>query len=346
MIDFRYHLVSLVAVFLALGLGILLGSTALQPTVLSGLKQASKSEQRTINGLYATRNQLEHELAGNGQFAQAVEPQLLQQLLAGQRVVIVAAPGAPGQITTGIVSAVKDAGAVVSGQVHLQPTFLTPGSATQQQQLGQLAQQLAPAGVSLQPGTGQEQASQVLARVLLTKDGPGQPVAGQQDVTAANVLNGFGAGGYLTVSGQPDTRATLAVVVIPDTTSSGSGSHVNQALVTLARQLGLAGQGTVVAGARSGSADAIDALRSGGQAKHVSSVDDADTVIGQIVVVQALAEQLNGVTGNYGIGPNADAPGPSPAPTPSPTPSTPLGASATVTPSAHSSPSPTRSGKR
>ena len=37
MIDFRYHLVSIVAIFLALAVGLLLGSTVLRPYALKGL---------------------------------------------------------------------------------------------------------------------------------------------------------------------------------------------------------------------------------------------------------------------------------------------------------------------
>ena len=44
MIDFRYHLVSIVAVFLALAIGIVVGSTALKPAVLSGLQKTANAE--------------------------------------------------------------------------------------------------------------------------------------------------------------------------------------------------------------------------------------------------------------------------------------------------------------
>jgi hypothetical protein len=57
-------------------------------------------------------------------------------------------------------------------------------------------------------------------------------------------------------------------------------------------------------------------MRNDGRAGHLSSVDNADHTIGQIVVAQALYEQLRGVSGSYGVGPGATAPGPSPAPTP------------------------------
>jgi hypothetical protein len=53
-IDFRYHLVSIVAVFLALGLGIVLGSTALRSSVLSALERTSQQERQQIHQRAAT----------------------------------------------------------------------------------------------------------------------------------------------------------------------------------------------------------------------------------------------------------------------------------------------------
>src|SRR5262249_59097791 len=88
-----------------------------------------------------------------------------------------------------------------------------------------------------------------------------------------------------------------------------------------AQQLNLAGLGTVVAGTISGSGpgSAIDVMRAGGRAGHLSSVDNADYPIGQIVVAQALADRQNGRSGSYGVTATASAAGPSPPPSPAPT---------------------------
>ena len=268
MIDFRYHLVSIVAVFLALGLGLLVGATALQPTALGGLIRLSQQERKQIDSALATNRQLSRQIDSNDQFAQAVAPQLLDQLLAGERVVVVEAPGASGQVVSGVDQALAQAGAAVSGHVQLQNKFFDTSPSTEQQ-LSQLAQQFAPAGASLH-GSPVAQASQVIAGAILTKDGPGQPVAGQRDAASVALLSGFGAGGFLNVTGHPDARATLAVVILPDSPPSTSISDPqSQRLVTFAQQLNLAGQGTVVAGsvAGSGPGSAIDVMRNGGRAR-------------------------------------------------------------------------------
>jgi hypothetical protein len=172
-------------------------------------------------------------------------------------------------------------------------------------------------------GSAQAQASELVANVLLTKDGPGQPVAGLRDPSSVTVLNGLESEGFLSPIGNPWDRATLAVVIIPATPAAlTDANEQSQALVTLAQQLDLAGQGAVVAGsiAGSGPGSAIDVMLAGGRAGHLSSVDDADSPFGQMVVVQALAERARGQSGNYGVLSTANAGGPSPGPTPSPTP--------------------------
>jgi hypothetical protein len=318
-IDFRYHLVSIVAVFLALGLGLLLGSTELKPYLLRGLENTSKAQKREIDSLIGTQRQLTLEINRNQQFAQAAERQLLGQVLAGQHVVLVAAPGAPSQVVTGISQLLATySGAAVTGEIQLQPSMLDISPSTQHR-LSALAQQLAP-NVVVPGESPAAQAGQALGSAILTRDGPGQPVAGQPDSLAQAVLNGFEARGFVsTVSGRPSEHATLAVVVVPSTPASTRDSNPqSQALVTLAQEFQQADKGTVVAGSAAGAGpgSAIDVMRKG-RAGTMSSVDSADTVIGQIVAVQALAKQLSGVSGSYGSLATAGQAAPSPAPTPS-----------------------------
>jgi Copper transport outer membrane protein, MctB len=348
MIDFRYHLVSIVAVFLALALGLLLGSTVLRPYALKGLQALSKHQKQQIDSLQQVNKQLQSQLAADNQFAQANAPQILHQLLVGQRVVLVLAPGAPSSVVNGVSQDLGLAGATVTGQLQLQAPFFDT-SPTGREKLAQLAEQLAgqlPVPLPLK-GSAQAQASELLANEVLTTDGAGQPVAGQRDSNSVAVINGLANAGFLTPSGNPWDRATLAIEIIPATPAAANDSNEqSQALVTLAQQLDLAGQGTVVAGSMAGSGpgSAIDVMRAGGRAGHLSSVDDADSPFGQMVIMQALDERMHGKSGSYGILSTANTAGPSPGPTPSPTP--------TLSPNTASNragkpvPSSTRSAKR
>jgi hypothetical protein len=82
-IDFRYHLVSIVAVFLALAIGIVVGSTALKPAVLSGLQKTADAEKKRIDALYAQNNLNKQQIAADQAYAQAGEHQMLSGLLDG-----------------------------------------------------------------------------------------------------------------------------------------------------------------------------------------------------------------------------------------------------------------------
>ena len=318
MIDFRYHLVSIVAVFLALAIGIVVGSTALKPAVLSGLQQTTAQERKQIDGLIAQNAGLKEQRDSAQQFAASSEHLLLHGLLDGQRVVLVEAPGAPGAVSTGVSAALAQAGAVVTGQLQIQQQFFSTGT---QATLDTLNHQLTPPTLTLTTVTAQAQAAELIAYAIMTNTAP-SPLGTSNSVDTA-ILNGYAAGGFLSISsGKLSARASLAVVIIPASPVSTSDTNTQaQSLVTLAQQLSLAGHGSVLAGQLTGSGpgSAIDVLRTG-QAGHVSSVDDADYTTGQIVVAQALSQQLSGGRpGNYGSLPGASAAGPSPAPAPSPT---------------------------
>jgi pectin methylesterase-like acyl-CoA thioesterase len=123
LIDFRYHLVSIVAVFLALAIGIVVGAQAVAPAVTQGLNQASHNEAKQIRSLYAHNQQLKDQIAAEEAMAQAAEPALLRGVLTGQHVVLVLAPGADGPTVDGIASALRQAGARVTGQVVLTSQF-------------------------------------------------------------------------------------------------------------------------------------------------------------------------------------------------------------------------------
>lgn len=324
MIDFRYHLVSIVAVFLALAIGIVIGASALKPDVVKFFDNASTREQRTISTQQANIRNLENQLASNQAFAQAAAPRLLSGLLAGQQVALVTAPGADATTVNGVTAALKLAGAEITTQAALQPSFFDTSAGTQIS-LKALAQQTAPPGLLLQTTgvnpliAGQQEAAQVLAAALVTKEGADLP-ADQVN----NILTRFAQQGFLQLNpagGSAAThQATLAVVIIPGSPPAADANPANLALISVAEQLSLSSSSHVVlAGslAGSGPGSAIDELSSGSAGAQLSSVDNADKEVGQILVAQALSYLLTGhKPAAYGTGAV-----PSPAPTPSPTPS-------------------------
>ena len=327
MIDFRYHVVSIVAVFLALAIGIVLGSTELQGTTIDVLRNTSQQIKNQYDATHARNAELNQQVSADQAVAQAGEARMLDGLLSGQRVVVVNAPGAPGPVVTGITSALRQAGATVTGQVNLQPKLLD-ASQNNQQFLTQLVQQLAAPGAVPANGTGLEQAARMLGSAILTKSADpngsasGSTSGGSSVTSARTILERYAQAGLLSISGgRPSVPATLAVLVTPSSAPSGGVSDpANQGLITLAQQLDTAGLGTVMAGSASasGQGSAIDALRGSTAAAKISTVDYADTATGQIVTVWALADALAGrKAASYGPQSGDHAAAPSPAPTPS-----------------------------
>jgi Copper transport outer membrane protein, MctB len=356
-IDFRYHLVSIVAVFLALAIGIVLGSTELQGPAYNILNQTTAKLQ---NQLDQARSQeaANQAQAGEGEaYAAAVEPAVLRGLLSGQRLLVVTEPGAQSSVISGIDTAAIDAGASITGQIALQPKFFDTSDTTRDS-LNQTTQDVAQsAGIALtSTDSFQQQAAQVIASEVLVKStgsastqqaspnptSPNStspnPTSSDQGTNAQTMLSAYASSGFLNTTGQPATQATLVVVVTPQNApSDGSADQLDQALVPLVQELAAKSSATVVAGssAGSGSGSPITVLRSNNVSNLVSTVDDADLVSGQTVVIQALATLFRGgKAGSYGFtGNGASAVAPSPAPTPSASAS--ASATATATPTSN-----------
>lgn len=321
MIDFRYHLVSIVAIFLALATGIVLGTTLLQEPALNsaeGLAKALAAEKAEL------REQLDVERSrqdGNNAFVAAVTPQLVAGDLAGQRVLLVEAAGTNTTIREAQQLVITQAGAEVSGRVTLTEKFVDPKRTGF---LDELIAQTKPSSVTFPAtATTYDKAAALLAAALVTDD-PTQ--AGTANPAAASVLASFETAGLLTVEGDVAKRATTAVVFAPEKPYEGETAEAQaNAIVSLAGGLDAGSKGVVVGGNLASAATTggvIAALRDNSElVKTVSSDDSIDMPAGRVVVVFALTEQLAGAVGQYGIGPERSAflP-PIPTPTPSPTP--------------------------
>ncbi len=335
MIDFRYHLVSIVAVFLALAIGIVLGSTELQGPAYNLLDRTTSKLQNELSQVSGQRDAAQQQATEGEMYAQAVEPTVLHDLLAGQQLLIVTEPGAQSSVVGGISSAALAAGATVTGQINLATKFFDT-SGTTQDSLNQTTLDVAQAaGLQLDSSvTYQQQAAQVIAsEILTTTAASSSGKSADQGTEASTMLQSYAASQFLSTTGQPAKPATLVVVVTPQNPpADGSADQLDQVLIPLATELAAKSSATVVVGssAGSGAGSPIAVLRSNNVSSQVSSVDDADQVSGQTVAMQALAVQLaGGKAGSYGFTANgATAIAPSPAPTPS--------ASASATPTSSS----------
>jgi len=339
-IDFRYHLVSIVAVFLALAIGIVLGSTELQGPVYNLLSRTTSQLHNQLSNVTSEREAAVQELNADNAFIMATETDYLHGKLAGQRMVIITQPGAQAAVVNGITIAAKDAGATVTGQINLTPRFFD-NSSTTAETLSVTNTDLAQnEGIQLDSSSSspQEGAAEVLASEILIKPGTSgdiPPASATQAASAQSALGSYAAANFLTTSGQPATQATLAVIVTPQTVPADqSADPLAQDLGPFAQALAkYNGTPTVVVGSAAGSVagSPIAVLRGTGAASQVSTVDDADSARGQVAAMLALQNVLNGGSpGSYGINNGSSYPNINPT----------ASASASPSPSASQSSSP------
>jgi hypothetical protein len=316
MIDFRYHVVSIVAVLLALALGLFLGSTTLQGRVFDDLKGRA-NQVNAQNGVLTGQLKVANgQLAQAQKFDAAVQPAVLAGRLTGQTVALVSAPGVPGGDRSAMATALTQAGADITADVRLSSSYIDP---TQSAELGQLAKQLPGRGATT-AGSGAAAADAKLADVLVSRSTRTQVSASR----IASTLEAFAAGKLISVAGTTPTRqATLGLLLVPagDTgTPAATLRSQAEVLLSLGHDLGSTGDGAAVAGPApvAGVPGVLDLARTteGPVIKGVSTVDSDDLAAGRIATVLVLEAALSGTAGSYGPGPAADTPIPSPSPAP------------------------------
>jgi hypothetical protein len=313
-IDFRYHIVSLVAVFLALALGLFLGSTSLQSTVTHSLRQQANRVTADNQSLEHQKDALNAQLSSQQAFASDVEPYAVSGKLVDAGVAVISAPGVDSGARAALLATLASAGASVTSEVQLQSSYLDPD---QDETLGELALQLA--GTARLPhASGAIQAGTELARALVTKPGAKTPSSRQIET----ILSTLSAGNVITVQGAtPVHTADLAILLVP-LGSVPDGSAValqqNSDLIGLATALRHDSLGVVVASPTlqsGGPNGALPAIRQDATVSStVSTVDSDETPIGRVAIVLALAEAPAGTTGEYGVSQKQPLPSASAAP--------------------------------
>ncbi|MDX6300387.1 MAG: hypothetical protein QOF53_1601 [Nocardioidaceae bacterium] len=321
MIDFRYHIVSIIAVFLALSLGLFLGSTTLQSTVTHNLQAQAHTVTARNQTLRAANDRLSTVARDQRAFLAGIAPYAAQNRLSGASAALVSAPGVSSDYVAAMGTVLAQAGATVTATVQLQSAYFDP---TQDAELGGLATQLKLPGHPLPVGSGSTESSAELAAVLTAR--PGRKAVAKTDVEA--VLSALADGKFITVDGDPPTHAaTLAVLLVPApsaTTSLQTAQTQNAVLLALANQLRKTTTGLVVGGqtadptVANGMLAAVEA--DAGLRKAVSTVDfgsseaDPDQTAGRIAVVLALAATPSGKPGSYGLGGSPPVPSASTSP--------------------------------
>lgn len=306
MISFRYHVVSLVAVLLALAVGIVLGGGPLQREEVSAGEAAPPAELATAERTIAQQGSL---LTFDDAYANRTAPILLRDRLADRAVTMVVLPGAEEAAAGRISEMVTKAGAEVTAQVDVSPDLLDVSNRQLVDELGSQMYAEARKRVEVPTGvSGYERMGRLLAYALGTTKDDGEPL----DRTAESILAGVATADLVTTRGELDRRGSLVVVVAgAPQGSADQRTGAGSVLAALTDALDDATDGVVVVGPlAAGEEDGlVTAVRTDAVAgSHVSTVDVGDRVAGAATAVLALAEQAAGRSGHYGSDTAVDGP--------------------------------------
>ena len=317
MIDFRYHLVSLASVLIALAIGIVLGAGPLKEGISESLNSQVVQLRKEKTDLRTDLDDAQKSLSVHSDFETGALRHVIAARLTGARTLIVTLPDAP----VGVVSRTEDslvaAGAVESGRVTLTSKWADPDEAVAAEREA-LAGELS-AGLSLPENgqTGGQLLDRVLAAVLVgpidLENTPTTPTPEERQAIWDRL-----EGADLVSGALPESLATSDVVLASPavTTPTAADESVSARLAGVSAELDARCAGAVLVGQLPAAGDdassAVSAAR--GQSsirRHLSTVDNSGDPMGQASVVLALAEQLVGGSGQYGLLPNASAAFPS-----------------------------------
>lgn len=311
MVSFRFHLVSLIAVFLALGLGILVGSSVVDRVIVDRLDDEiasvrSESAQRNEeNGRLNDRlNQVDEFVRDSAQYS--IAGRLVQQ-----PVLLVVDKSVDEDRAKEVLATMRAAGATAPGILWLPERWRLD--------LAQDVDALRDAaGVTGNAATARTAAIEKLARRFAARQTSAQRrtdiVTPLQDAQFLDWTEGNAA----VLDAFPAARSRVVILTATDTPLA-SGETV----VAFARAFTAAEVPVVVAEVYDDNGGRAPAPERGriltpirGDAtltERVATVDNADMVQGRVALVIALQQAVSDVIGHYGYGRGASAALPSPA---------------------------------
>ena len=306
MIDFRYHLVSIVSIFLALAVGIALGAGPLKSqigdtftselTSLRADKAALKDQLDTANANAEKRDA----------FTTATNRVLLAGRLSGVETVVVVLPGADNNLVESTSQSLTAAGAQVSGTVRVQNQWTRTDDARDRTALvAAHAKEL-----------GLQDTSATLESVLAVALQPAAQSPSVPEEAARSALKAVADKGYVKLepAQMPSAQAVVVVAAPQNASSVDASTAAATTLAKLAAALDKAGRGTVVVSdvgvqATTGKQTSVVSVLRGTDSLDagVTTIDDGSIPMGQASVVLGIIEQMSGGSGRYGLGPDAKA---------------------------------------
>lgn len=304
MIDFRYHLVSLISVFLALAVGVVLGAGPLQNSLGTALNDQVTALRENRNATQAKLEQTETAVNERDSYITQAATSLLPGTLASKNVAIVLLPDAKAEDADAIAAQLKNAGATVTGRVSLTSTWVDLSRENYRSTFsGQVQGHLGSTNSKDANGI----LGEALAKALTANDDSSRVLMDMLSVTVDKSGTPF-----ISVDSTPTAAAEMIVVVGPrPQASSGKGATVEASPgedpKAWAKALeGTAGRApTVVVGSADGDGGVVGIIRS--EKAKVTTIDSVGQIAASVSTPLALASTRAGTTGHYGFDKGAEA---------------------------------------
>jgi hypothetical protein len=297
-ISYRYHVVSVIGIFLALALGVVIGTSALNGAVVGDLRRQVTDLKSSNSSAAAANGQLQARAGDGDALAKAYGSRVIGGALKGVPVVILGAPGATDDLKRAAAAEVAVAGGRIVGQAQLTSAFDDPQRANDIKGLATAGAH--PVGLTLpQTDDAGLLAGALLGYVLL---GHGQATDLTQVISGLTTLN------MIKTEGGNIAAGKLLLFVAPGAQSTVDGA--GKMMMNTAIQLATTGGAMVVVGdsAAARPTGLIGLIRADAHAQEsVSTVDNATGALGQVGMVLAGAQVITGRKGQYGTGSGADS---------------------------------------
>jgi hypothetical protein len=287
-ISFRFHLISLVAIFLALGLGVLTGTTVLNRGIVDQLERQTDQLAAQASDLRETVQRLEVERSEWNRFAQAVSGSLIEGRLEDLEVVLVTQEGTDPTALGGTRDALASAGASLRMQLSAngRMTLADDGD------VAALADLL-----GMRPTVDADQVSETAARRLADQLSFG--------TAGTDVLGEMEEAGFLVHQGDesiPRTPETEVVIVV---VAGGPGDPVIDPatfLIPMVERLALNGQAVVASEPRATGYEFVTVLREGDVSGRIVTQDNVGQIPGEVGLVLGVERLVaEGEAGHYGV---------------------------------------------
>lgn len=307
MISLRYHIVSLVAVFLALALGIVVGSTVLQEGTVSVLRATSEQVRQQSERNSRENVALKQEISRLQSFGTTVLPELVQDRLKGRSVVLVDTDKVDSGMRDAVRKVLEDAGARVDGQITFADDRLALGAEADRTALARL---LAVEDGGTAEALRGELVNKLAARLATSTALPQEDARRTSDMLTglqdADFLADLKLSQPLASGTDPFPRQGSLFVLLGPAATATTAVAPNAFLVPLADQVSTQ-TGDPVAGGEAAAVPQqtswIRALRDDpAVSRRVSGIDSVDTIYGQLALVEALEDSVQRLpAGQYGI---------------------------------------------